>query len=165
MSRWEFWIDRGGTFTDVVARSPDGRILSRKLLSDNPEQYPDAAVEGIRRMLDLTPDEPIPVDQIECVKMGTTVATNALLERKGERVALVINRGFADVLRIGTQQRPRLFDLEIRLPEQVPEQVLEVDGRMSVEGEELESLDLAAARESLAKLEGIQAIAIVCMHG
>ena len=118
MSRWQFWIDRGGTFTDVVGRAPDGRIISSKLLSDNPELYPDAAVEGIRRMLNLASDQPIPADQIESVKMGTTIATNALLERKGEPVALIINRGLADVLRIGTQQRPRLFDLQIRLPEQ-----------------------------------------------
>src|ERR1700736_2385506 len=165
MSRWEFWIDRGGTFTDVVARSPDGRILSRKLLSDNPEQYPDAAVEGIRRMLDLTPDEPIPVDQIECVKMGTTVATNALLERKGERVALVINRGFADVLRIGTQQRPRLFDLDIKLPDNLYQTVIECSGRISAEGNEIEKLDLARTRIAFEKLlcEGIRGLAIVLM--
>ena len=165
MSRWQFWIDRGGTFTDVIGRTPDGRIISRKLLSDNPELYADAAVEGIRQMLDLASDEPIPVDQIESVKMGTTVATNALLERKGERVALVVNRGLVDVLRIGTQQRPRLFDLEIRLPEQLAEQVLEIGGRISVEGQELRPLDLAEVRQALENLEGIRAVAIVCMHG
>jgi 5-oxoprolinase (ATP-hydrolysing) len=165
MSRWQFWIDRGGTFTDVIGRTPGGRIISRKLLSDNAELYADAAVEGIRQMLDLASGEPIPVDQIESVKMGTTVATNALLERKGERVALVVNRGLADVLRIGTQQRPRLFDLEIRLPEQLAEQVLEIDGRISVEGEELQSLDLPEVRQALENLDGIRAVAIVCMHG
>ncbi|HEX4201285.1 MAG TPA: hydantoinase/oxoprolinase N-terminal domain-containing protein, partial [Chthoniobacterales bacterium] len=114
---WQFWIDRGGTFTDVVACTPDGRIVSSKLLSDNPEQYSDATVEGIRRMLDLKPSDPIPAAKIASVKLGTTVATNALLERKGERTVLVITRGLSDVLKIGTQQRPRLFDLKIVLPE------------------------------------------------
>src|SRR5215831_5885364 len=165
MSRWQFWIDRGGTFTDVVGRAPDGRIISRKLLSDNPKLYPDAAVEGIRRMFDLASDQPIPADQIESVKMGTTIATNALLERKGEPVVLIINRGLADVLRIGTQQRPRLFDLEIRLPEQLPKQVVEIGGRISVEGEELQRLDLSEVRQTLESLDGIDSVAIVCMHG
>jgi 5-oxoprolinase (ATP-hydrolysing) len=166
-ARWQFWIDRGGTFTDVVGRDPDGGILCAKLLSDNSEHYPDAAVEGIRRMLDLGPDEPIPAGQIESIKMGTTVATNALLEREGERVALVINRGFGDVLRIGTQQRPRLFDMQIVLPEQLYERVVEVAGRISAEGEEIEPLDLAAVRESLRDVlrQGIRAAAIVCLHG
>ncbi|MFZ0504352.1 MAG: hydantoinase/oxoprolinase N-terminal domain-containing protein, partial [Chthoniobacterales bacterium] len=107
--RWQFWIDRGGTFTDIVACAPDGGILSSKLLSENPEQYPDATVEGIRRMLGLSAGEPVPAGKIASVKLGTTVATNALLERKGEPTVLVITRGLADVLRIGTQQRPRLF--------------------------------------------------------
>ena len=166
-ARWQFWIDRGGTFTDVVARAPDGGILCTKLLSDNPEHYPDAAVEGIRRMLGLQPDEPIPGARIEAVKMGTTVSTNALLERKGERVALVINRGFGDVLKIGTQQRPRLFDLQIVLPEQLYETVVEVAGRISAEGEEIEPLELGTVRESLLELlrRGIRAVAIVCLHG
>ena len=166
-ARWQFWIDRGGTFTDVVGRAPDGGILCAKLLSDNSEHYPDAAVEGIRRMLGLRPDEPIPAEQIESIKMGTTVATNALLERKGERVALVINRGFGDVLRIGTQQRPRLFDLQIVLPEQLYERVVEITGRISAQGEEIEPLDLAAVRESLQDVlrQGIRAVAIVCLHG
>jgi 5-oxoprolinase (ATP-hydrolysing) len=166
-ARWQFWIDRGGTFTDVVGRGPDGGILCAKLLSDNSEHYPDAAVEGIRRMLGLRPDEPIPAEQIESIKMGTTVATNALLERNGERVALVINRGFGDVLRIGTQQRPRLFDLQIVLPEQLYERVVEITGRISARGEEIEPLDLAAVRESLQDVlrQGIRAVAIVCLHG
>ncbi|MBV8352099.1 MAG: hydantoinase B/oxoprolinase family protein [Verrucomicrobia bacterium] len=166
-ARWQFWIDRGGTFTDVVGRAPDGEILCAKLLSDNPEHYADAAVEGIRRMLGLQPGEPIPGERIEAVKMGTTVSTNALLERKGERVALVINRGFGDVLKIGTQQRPRLFDLQIVLPEQLYETVVEIAGRISAEGEEIEPLDLAAVRESLLDLfrRGIRAVAIVCLHG
>ena len=166
-ARWQFWIDRGGTFTDVVGRTADGGILCAKLLSDNPEHYPDAAVEGIRRMLDLRSDEPIPAERIESVKMGTTVATNALLERTGERVALVINRGFGDALRIGTQQRPRLFDLQIVLPEQLYERVVEIAGRISSEGEEIEPLDLGAVRAALEDVlrQGIRAVAIVCLHG
>ncbi len=166
-ARWQFWIDRGGTFTDVVGRTPEGELRTAKLLSDNPGQYPDAAVEGIRRMLALEPDEAMPSNLIESVKMGTTVATNALLERKGVRTALLINRGFADVLRIGTQQRPRLFDLQIVLPEQLYEKVVEFDGRFSAEGEELEPLNLEAVSDSLKRLlvEGIRSIAIVSIHG
>jgi 5-oxoprolinase (ATP-hydrolysing) len=166
-AQWQFWIDRGGTFTDIVGRAPDGGILCAKLLSDRPEHYSDAAIEGIRRMLDLRSDEPIPAEQIESIKMGTTVATNALLERKGERVALVTNRGLGDVLRIGTQQRPRLFDLRIVLPEQLYAQVVEIAGRISAEGDEIEPLDLAVVRESLQGVlqQGIRAVAIVCLHG
>ncbi|MBV9642189.1 MAG: hydantoinase B/oxoprolinase family protein [Verrucomicrobia bacterium] len=165
--RWQFWIDRGGTFTDIVGRAPDGTLHTNKLLSEHPSQYSDAAVEAIRRMLVLAHDEPIPSDRIASVKMGTTVATNALLERKGVRTALLINRGFADLLRIGTQQRPRLFDLRIVLPEQIYEKVVEFDGRFSVEGEELEPLDLDIVGKSLESLlaEGIRSIAIVCIHG
>ncbi len=166
-ARWQFWIDRGGTFTDIVGRAPDGTLRTAKLLSDNPGQYSDASVEGIRRMLDLEPDDLIPPDRIESVKMGTTVATNALLERKGVRTALLINRGFADLLRIGTQQRPRLFDLRIVLPEQIYERVVEFDGRFSVEGEEIEPLHLDTVCKSLEGLlaEGIRSIAIVSIHG
>src|SRR6202047_4028436 len=165
--RWQFWIDRGGTFTDIVGRAPDGTLHTDKLLSEHPAQYPDPAVEGIRRMLALAHDEAIPSDRISSVKMGTTVATNALLERKGVRTALLINRGFADLLRIGTQQRPRLFDLRIVLPGQIYEKVVEFDGRFSAEGEELESLNLDIVRKSLESLlaEGIRSIAIVCIHG
>jgi len=165
--RWQFWIDRGGTFTDIVGRTPDGRILSSKLLSDNPEHYADATVEGIRRMLDLKPHDPIPAEKVASVKLGTTVATNALLERKGERTVLVITRGLADVLKIGTQQRPRLFDLKIVLPEALYERVVEVDGRFSAQGEEIERLNLIAARDALrqVRVEGIRAAAIVCLHG
>jgi 5-oxoprolinase (ATP-hydrolysing) len=165
--RWQFWIDRGGTFTDIVACTPDGRILSSKLLSDNPEHYLDATVEGIRRMLNLKPGDPIPAEKIASVKLGTTVATNALLERKGERTLLVITRGLADVLKIGTQQRPRLFDLKIVLPEPLYERVVEVDGRFSAEGEELQPLNLTTLRDALkqAQMEGIRAVAIVCLHG
>src|ERR1700733_5700980 len=165
--RWQFWIDRGGTFTDIVACAPDGRMLSSKLLSENPEQYPDATVEGIRRMLDLRPGEPIPAEKISSVKLGTTVATNALLERKGERTVLVITRGLADVLTIGTQQRPRLFDLKIVFPEPLYEKVVEIEGRFSAEGEELEPLNLIAVRDTLKQVlaDGIRAAAIICLHG
>jgi 5-oxoprolinase (ATP-hydrolysing) len=165
--RWQFWIDRGGTFTDIVACAPDGRILSSKLLSENPEQYPDATVEGIRRMLGLRLGEPIPAEKISSVKLGTTVATNALLERKGERTVLVITRGLADVLRIGTQQRPRLFDLKIVLPLPLYERVVEIEGRFSAEGEELEPQNLIAVRDALKQVlaDGIRAAAIICLHG
>jgi 5-oxoprolinase (ATP-hydrolysing) len=112
----EFWIDRGGTFTDIIAVRPDGQLRTLKLLSENREHYADAAVEGIRRLLGLSAGDPLSAGLIQSVKMGTTVATNALLERKGEPTVLVVNRNLRDVLRIGTQQRPRLFDLEIRLP-------------------------------------------------
>ena len=113
---WQFWIDRGGTFTDIVARRPDGTLVTHKLLSDNPERYRDAAVHGIRALLGLAPDAAIPLDAIDAVKMGTTVATNALLERTGERTALVVTRGFGDALRIGYQNRPKLFVRRIELP-------------------------------------------------
>ncbi len=167
MDRWQFWIDRGGTFTDVVGRAPDGTLHTAKLLSQNPGHYPDAAVEGIRRLLGLSPSDPVPPDRIESVKMGTTVATNALLERKGVRTALLINRGLGDALRIGTQQRPRLFDLDILLPSQVYERVNEFQGRFSVDGSEIEPVDIDRARANLASLfrEGIQSVAIVSMHG
>ncbi len=166
-SRWQFWIDRGGTFTDVVARASDGRLVTAKVLSENPERYRDAALEGIRRVLGLGPDDPIPGERIDAVKMGTTVATNALLERKGERTVLVINAGFADALRIGTQARPRLFDRHIRLPELLHERVVEVPGRLTAEGEEIEPLDIGSARRGLQNAydAGIRACAIVLMHG
>src|ERR1700743_2828609 len=115
--RWQFWIDRGGTFTDIVAKRPDGSLVTHKLLSENPEQYRDAAVAGIRHLLGLQAGEPITPERVECVKMGTTVATNALLERKGEKTLLVTTRGFRDALRIAHQDRPRLVDRHIRLPE------------------------------------------------
>ena len=124
---WQFWVDRGGTFTDVVARDPAGSLLTRKLLSENPEQYPDAAVQGIRDLLGLAKSDAIPKNTIAAVKMGTTVATNALLERKGDRTLLLITKGFADLLRIGYQTRPALFDLNIVLPELLYESVAEVD--------------------------------------
>ena len=115
--KWQFWVDRGGTFTDVVARRPDGSLTTHKLLSENPERYPDAALAGIRHLLRISPDSPIPGEQIEAVKMGTTVATNALLERKGDRTVLFITQGFKDALRIAYQNRPKIFERHIVLPE------------------------------------------------
>jgi 5-oxoprolinase (ATP-hydrolysing) len=164
---WEFWIDRGGTFTDVVGRAPDGRLMTAKLLSENPERYPDAAVQGIRDCLGLKMGEPIPDGAIAAVKMGTTVATNALLERKGERVALLITEGFGDLLRIGTQARPALFDLNIRRPDPLYEQVFEIPGRLDAEGGEVRPLDEAAVAFALAaaRADGIAAVAVALMHG
>jgi len=165
--KWQFWIDRGGTFTDIVARRPDGTLASAKLLSDNPQHYDDAALAGIRRFLGLAAGAPLPAGRIAAIKMGTTVATNALLERHGERCVLVITRGFADALRIATQNRPRLFDLDIRLPSLLYERVIEVDERLAADGVVLRPLDLAAARRGLqaAYDTGIRAAAIVLMHG
>ena len=164
---WQFWIDRGGTFTDVVARSPEGELSALKLLSEDPGRYPDAAIEGIRRALRVGTGDEIPVSDIAAVKMGTTVATNALLERTGEPTLLVTNRGFADALRIGYQNRPRLFALHIELPEQVYCRVAEIPGRMDARGNELEPLDEGLAREALAAAfgDGIRSVAIVFMHG
>ncbi|MGG5889395.1 hydantoinase B/oxoprolinase family protein [Falsiroseomonas sp. HC035] len=166
MSGWQFWIDRGGTFTDIVARDPEGRLATSKLLSENPGRYRDAAVAGIRACLGLAPDAPIPPGTIDAVKMGTTVATNALLERKGERVLLLVNRGFADMSRIGNQARPRLFDLNVKLPELLQEVVAEIGGRMAVDGTEIEPLDETAARAALAAAhaQGILAVAVSFMH-
>lgn len=163
---WQFWIDRGGTFTDVVARHPDGSLSTAKLLSENPERYKDAAVAGIRQVLGLEAGAALPEGLVEAVKMGTTVATNALLERKGERVLLLVPVGFADMLRIGNQARPRLFDLEVKLPELLHERVVEIGGRVTVDGTEIEALDEAAARAALqaAYDDGIRAVAVVLMH-
>jgi 5-oxoprolinase (ATP-hydrolysing) len=163
----EFWIDRGGTFTDVIAVQPGGSLRTLKLLSENRERYADAAVEGIRRLLGLNPGHEIPTDLVRSVKMGTTVATNALLERKGEPTVLVVNKNLRDVLRIGTQQRPRLFDLEIKLPAPVYERIVEVPGRLSVEGLELEPLDEQQTEDVLqeAFAAGFRAAAIALMHG
>ncbi|NQV19833.1 MAG: 5-oxoprolinase, partial [Rhodospirillales bacterium] len=164
---WSFWIDRGGTFTDVVARRPDGQIVTHKLLSENPSQYPDAALHGIRNLLGVPTDDPVPEQLIRDVKMGTTVGTNALLERKGEDTVLVTTRGFADALRIGYQNRPRLFDIRIELPEMLHRQVIEVDERLSAQGDVLQSLDLGGARTALqsAYRDGFRSAAIVFMHG
>ena len=163
---WQFWIDRGGTFTDIVARAPDGGILTHKLLSENPARYADAAVAGIRELLGLGDGEPIPPGRIEHVRMGTTVATNALLERKGERTALVITKGFGDALRIGYQNRPRIFDRHIVLPELLHERVIEVDERLRADGTVLRPLDPdeVAAELQRARDDGIDAVAVVGMH-
>jgi 5-oxoprolinase (ATP-hydrolysing) len=165
--RWQFWIDRGGTFTDVVARRPDGSLITHKLLSENPEQYRDAAVAGIRHLLGLKPGEPVTPQQVDCVKMGTTVATNALLERKGEPTLLVTNHGFRDALRIAYQNRPRIFDRNIVLPELLYSAVVEVDGRVGATGELVQALDEAQLRRELvAQFEaGLRSVAIVFMHG
>ncbi len=163
---WQFWIDRGGTFTDIVARDPAGNLSTHKLLSENPSRYADAAIAGIKGVLGIAADAPIPAGTIEAVKMGTTVATNALLERKGDRTLLVVNRGFADILRIGNQARPLLFDLAITLPSLLYEDVVEIGGRVGVDGEEIETLDEAHARAAFAaaRAKGIAACAIVLMH-
>ena len=164
---WQFWIDRGGTFTDIVARRPDGSITAHKLLSENPRQYPDAAVAGIRHVLDLGADEPLPSGMIDSVKMGTTVATNALLERQGEPTLLVVTRGFADALRIGYQARPELFALDLVLPEMLYREVVEVDERMGARGEVLTPLDLEQARSDLTRAygSGLSSVAIALTHG
>jgi 5-oxoprolinase (ATP-hydrolysing) len=167
MMRWEFWIDRGGTFTDVIGRSPDESLHTLKLLSENAAQYEDAAVEGIRRLLDLKPGELISPALVSCVKMGTTVATNALLERKGERTLLVITRGFRDALRIATQARPRLFDRHIVLPEMLYERVIEAAERIGAHGETIQALDTGALKLQLqdAYEAGLRSCAIVFLHG
>ena len=131
---WQIWIDRGGTFTDLVARHPDGKLVTHKLLSENPGHYQDAALQGIRDLLGLAPPDPIPTDAIDVVRMGTTVATNALLERTGDPTVLVITKGFADALRIGYQNRPKLFERHIRLPEMLYQRVIEVDERLNAAG-------------------------------
>jgi 5-oxoprolinase (ATP-hydrolysing) len=167
MKKWQFWVDRGGTFTDIVARRPDGSLVTRKLLSEDPLHYRDAALAGIRDLMGVARDQPIPTADIEAVKMGTTVATNALLERKGERCALVITRGFGDALRIGYQNRPRLFERHIVLPDQLAETVVEVDERIDAQGKVLRTLDPDAVRSALRAVfdSGIFSIAIVLMHG
>ena len=166
-ARWQFWIDRGGTFTDIVARRPDGTLATHKLLSENPERYSDAAIAGIRDLLALPSGAPIPVEAIEAVKMGTTVATNALLERRGERTVLAITRGFGDALRIAYQNRPKLFVRRIVLPTMLYERAIEIDERIGAHGELVRALDLAAAEKALraAYADGMRACAIALMHG
>lgn len=166
MKQWMFWVDRGGTFTDVVAVGPDGQIVTHKLLSDNPEHYPDAAVAGIRQVLGLADAEPIPAERIHSVKMGTTVATNALLERKGEPVALITTRGFRDALPIAYQVRPRLFDRHVVLPEMLYERVEEIDERMDAQGRTVQPVDLHQVRAVLqdVRTQGIRSLAVVFMH-
>ncbi len=163
---WEFWIDRGGTFTDVIGRRPDGTLVAHKLLSENPEAYRDAAVQGIRDLLGLKGGEPIPQGLVGAVKMGTTVATNALLERKGVRTLLLTTRGFRDALKIGYQARPKIFAKHIIKPEMLFERVAEVDERVRADGTIERELDLAAVRTELerARADGIVAVAVVFMH-
>ncbi|TGP54854.1 5-oxoprolinase [bacterium M00.F.Ca.ET.230.01.1.1] len=165
-NKWDFWIDRGGTFTDIIGRDPQGRLHPRKLLSENPEAYADAAIQGIRDLLGLQAGAAISADVIGDVKMGTTVATNALLERKGDRVLLLISKGFRDALRIAYQARPDIFAKEIILPEQLYERVIEVDERVRADGSVERLLDLADCRPAIeqAKADGIDAVAIVFMH-
>ena len=165
--RWQFWIDRGGTFTDVVGRRPDGSLVTHKLLSENPEQYRDAAVAGIRHLLGLQPGQAVTPEQVACVKMGTTVATNAVLERKGEPTLLVTTNGFRDALRIAYQNRPRIFDRNIVLPELLYSAVVEARERCGAHGDLIESLDEAQLKtELLAQYQrGLRSVAIVFMHG
>jgi len=165
-ARWQFWIDRRGTFTDIVARSPDGELITHKLLSEDPSQYKDAAMHGIRQILGLPKDAPLPAELIETVKMGTTVGTNALLERKGDRTVLVITQGFGDALKIEYQNRPDIFAQKIELPDQLYERVIEVSGRFAADGKELMPLDLKNAKKELeaAFKAGIRSAAIVLMH-
>ena len=163
---WQFWVDRGGTFTDVVARKPDGALVTHKLLSENPEQYKEAAVQGARDLMGLTQDAPLPPHSIEAVKMGTTVATNALLERKGDPTLLLITQGFGDLLRIGYQNRPKLFDLKIELPELLYTDVQEVPERLNANGDVVTPLDLDIARKHLQHGfdNGLRGVAIAFMH-
>ena len=163
---WQFWIDRGGTFTDIVAKNPDGNIVVDKLLSENTSAYKDAAIAGIKRILGLNNCDTIPTNKISCVKMGTTVATNALLERKGDRTLLLITDGFGDLLKIGYQNRPLLFDLDIKLPELLYEKVVEIPERLDSQGKVIKNLDIKKARQALreAKSEGIDSVAIAFMH-
>ncbi|MEW9520228.1 hydantoinase B/oxoprolinase family protein [Streptomyces tubercidicus] len=165
--RWEFWIDRGGTFTDVVGRRPDGRLVTAKLLSHHPERYRDAAVAGIRTVLGLGPDEPVPAERVSVVKMGTTVATNALLERKGEPTVLLITEGFRDALRIAYQNRPRIFDRRIVLPEALYDRVIEVPERIGARGGLVRPLGVDAVRRALirARADGLRSAAVVLLHG
>ncbi|WP_095202146.1 hydantoinase B/oxoprolinase family protein [Mesorhizobium carmichaelinearum] len=165
-AKWDFWIDRGGTFTDVIGRDPQGGLHPRKLLSENPEAYADAAIQGIRDLLGVEPGTAIPSGQIGDIKMGTTVATNALLERKGDRVLLLITKGFRDALRIAYQARPDIFAKEIILPEQLYERVIEINERVLADGSVERLLDIAACRPAIeqAKADGIDAVAIVFMH-
>ena len=164
---WQFWIDRGGTFTDIVARTPEGELRSHKVLSENPERYKDAAVQGMRELLGLKPADPIASGTIDTVKIGTTVATNALLERKGDRVLLLVTQGLGDLLRIGYQNRPDIFELNIQRPEVLYEHVVEVSERVSAKGEVITSLDLGGARQALQNGydDGIRSVAIVFLHG
>jgi len=165
--QWQFWIDRGGTFTDVVAKREDGTLFTHKLLSENPDHYQDAAIQGIRDILGLSPDQPLPTEQIQAVKMGTTVATNALLEHKGDRAVLLITKGFRDALRIGYQNRPDIFAREIVLPQMVYEQVIEVEERLDAKGNVITPLNETQVKQDLQQAydSGIRSCAIILMHG
>jgi len=166
-TKWQFWIDRGGTFTDIIGRNPSGKIITHKLLSENARQYQDAAIQGIRDLLRLKEGDVIPIDNIESIKMGTTVATNALLERKGENTLLAITSGFADILRIGYQQRPKLFSLDINLPDMLYSKIIEIEERVDVNGKILTKLDTLKSEKLLKSAfnEGYKSIAIVLLHG
>ena len=163
---WQFWIDRGGTFTDVVAKKPDGGLITHKLLSENPGRYKDAAMAGIRAILGLSANEPLP-ESVATIKMGTTVATNALLERKGERTLLVTTKGFKDALRIAYQNRPKIFARRIELPELLHSEVIEVAERVTAQGEVLIPLDEGSARSEMSRAfaAGFRSVAILLMHG
>ena len=164
---WQFWVDRGGTFTDLIAKDPGGKITSCKLLSENPNQYKDAAIEGIRNLLSLESNEDIPIAKIDAVKMGTTVATNALLERQGEKTLLAITKGFGDCLRIGYQERPKLFVIDIELPDMLYSDIVEIDERVDYKGNIINELDLYRSNKQLQSAfdEGYRSIAIVFLHG
>ena len=166
-NKWQFWIDRGGTFTDIIGRNPEGKISTHKLLSENPQQYSDAAIQGIRDILSLKSYDQIPIDKIDLIKMGTTVATNALLERNGERTLLAITKGFGDILRIGYQQRPNLFALDIKLPDMLYSEIEEIDERVDIHGNIIKKLDKSGTEVKLKKAfdNGYRSIAIVLLHG
>ena len=166
--RWQFWIDRGGTFTDIIAQRPDGEIVVHKLLSENPDRDSDAPIQGIRDVMGIATGAPIPAEQIAVIKMGTTVATNALLERKGDRTLLLITKGFRDALRIGYQNRPNIFARQIVLPTTLYEQVIEVEERCTAQGEELVpvQVDDALIQALRSAYEtGIRSCAIAFLHG
>jgi 5-oxoprolinase (ATP-hydrolysing) len=166
-SKWQFWIDRGGTFTDIIARRPDASLISRKYLSDNPQAYDDAAVYGIKSILQIPQSDPVPEDLVDKIKMGTTVATNALLERKGEPVLLAITEGFKDALEIGYQARPDTFALQIKKPDILYTQVIEINERVTAQGKVTQTLDIYASENALTQAynQGLRSIAIVLMHG
>ena len=164
---WKFWIDRGGTFTDIVAVSPEGKLSSHKLLSDNPRHYTDAALHGIRTLLGLEPETDIPGGYVDNIRMGTTLATNALLERRGVATGLIITRGFRDALQIAYQNRPNIFALRIERQPMLYSAVIEIDERISASGEIIRPLDMTTVEQALETMRtgGIQSIAIACVHG
>lgn len=166
VAQWQFWIDRGGTFTDIVAKTPEGELLTKKLLSENPEAYEDAALQGIREFLSLNKLDPIPADLIKSVKMGTTVATNALLEKKGDATVLAVTRGLKDIIEVGYQARPETFALDIKKPDLLYSDVVEVNERVLASGEVAKAIDMHAARIEFERAyrAGFRSIAIVLMH-